>query len=297
MPQQPQAPFISSTEAAKRFNLTNDHIGLLCRKGKVQGTLLGRLWFVSEPSLAAYVQKNAEAQATRRTQLSKQWSAAWMAVFFAVVLFAYSGGYAEAAVPVGAQLSVETVTAPLPEPSPIEKGTAFINHSLANVPQVKPIAAVALAPATARPHAPTLRIVHAKRVVNGVLESPGAAAVATADSGTTQAMLVLANEKLGAINDAMFGIYTYAVLSIWKIAVFEANAIAYVADKTFGEFGRRFVHDVYALGDTQARFYMQSAAALEAGYNDFAETLDAVPAPESSISVANACVLSTFCNF
>ncbi len=39
------------TTLAKRFKYTTDYIGQLCRAGKVQAKLIGRTWYVHEPSL------------------------------------------------------------------------------------------------------------------------------------------------------------------------------------------------------------------------------------------------------
>ncbi len=65
--------YISSTEAAQRYGLTNDHIASLCRRGKVSGNLAGgRLWFVDEPSLKAYLARTREEKAARSKKLSKQ---------------------------------------------------------------------------------------------------------------------------------------------------------------------------------------------------------------------------------
>lgn len=87
MPVEPQKPYISSKEAAKKFGLTNDHIGLLCRRGKINGLLWGRVWYVSEPSLEDYVKKNIALKEERRKALSKQWHAAWTAVFVGLLVF------------------------------------------------------------------------------------------------------------------------------------------------------------------------------------------------------------------
>lgn len=65
--------YIPSTEAASRFGLTNDHIASLCRRGKVEGTLVGgRLWFVDETSLAAYLHRTQEERALRNRRLSEK---------------------------------------------------------------------------------------------------------------------------------------------------------------------------------------------------------------------------------
>ncbi|MES2007222.1 MAG: hypothetical protein V4436_03925, partial [Patescibacteria group bacterium] len=96
MPIEPQAPYISSKEASKKYGLTHDHIGLLCRQGKIQGLLWGRMWFISEPSLVSYIQKNSELKEARKEALSKQWRTAWTAAFIGFSLYACSANYAAA---------------------------------------------------------------------------------------------------------------------------------------------------------------------------------------------------------
>ncbi len=324
MPQEPQAPFISSTEAAKRFNLTNDHIGLLCRKQKVQGTLLGRLWYVSEPSLAAYIQKNAEVQATRRKALSQQLRTMRVVGLLALSLFVYSGGEAKAQVPAGPQLHVEQIIPEpvAPEPTLIEKSVVQIKNSFTSIPPIKPIAAAALAPQVPEvrtgqsfaaavvdgaqgvgetlgaikipnifakhERAHTVHIVHAKEVFYGQDGQPALiAAVAGADSGDSLATLIAINQRLTEANKIMFGIYADSLAWLARAAVFDAEQVAYVADKTFGEFGRQFTHDVYVFGDAQTNFYIQSAAALAVAYNIIADISDAAPTLTASISVAS----------
>src|ERR1700733_12141420 len=44
---------ISSRDASRRYKVTNDYVARLCRKGKLQGVLVGREWFVDEASLAS----------------------------------------------------------------------------------------------------------------------------------------------------------------------------------------------------------------------------------------------------
>ena len=49
--------YISSKEAAVICNYTIDHIGRLCRSGKLQSKRIGRDWFVSEASILEYQKK------------------------------------------------------------------------------------------------------------------------------------------------------------------------------------------------------------------------------------------------
>src|SRR3989344_3444496 len=46
--------YISSRRAGEITRYTNDYIGQLCRAGKVDGKLIGRIRFVDEASLLAY---------------------------------------------------------------------------------------------------------------------------------------------------------------------------------------------------------------------------------------------------
>ncbi|HVV14999.1 MAG TPA: tail fiber domain-containing protein [Candidatus Paceibacterota bacterium] len=64
--------YISAVEAAARFNLTNDHIASLCRKGKIAGTLVGRSRYVSIESLEAYIRSADEERTTRKAALSNK---------------------------------------------------------------------------------------------------------------------------------------------------------------------------------------------------------------------------------
>lgn len=51
--------YISSRRAGKEFHYHADYIGQLVRGGKVAGQKVGRAWYVSEASLAAYLRKEA----------------------------------------------------------------------------------------------------------------------------------------------------------------------------------------------------------------------------------------------
>ena len=112
MPIEPQAPYISTTEAAKRHHVTHDHVGLLCRRGKVQGMLLGRQWYVNEHSLIEYLKKSSEEKELRKQALSKQWRGAWTAAFVGLSLFAMTAQPA-AADYVSTRPHVATVNEPI----------------------------------------------------------------------------------------------------------------------------------------------------------------------------------------
>src|SRR3989338_9382387 len=64
---------IPSTEASKVFGVTNDYITQLCRRGKISGFLIGRLWFVEKKSLKLFLRESQIASAAQRRALSRQW--------------------------------------------------------------------------------------------------------------------------------------------------------------------------------------------------------------------------------
>jgi hypothetical protein len=68
----PEAGFISAIEAAQRYKLSNDHIASLCRKGKVEGVLIGRTRYVREESLSRYLAQVALERQKRHRALSEQ---------------------------------------------------------------------------------------------------------------------------------------------------------------------------------------------------------------------------------
>jgi hypothetical protein len=47
--------FISSSEAAFRYDCSLEYIGRLCRQGKLKGALVGRTWQVDSASLDALI--------------------------------------------------------------------------------------------------------------------------------------------------------------------------------------------------------------------------------------------------
>lgn len=64
---------VPSTEAAKVFDITNDYVTQLCRRGKISGFLIGRLWFVEKKSLKLFLHESKVARAAQRRALSQQW--------------------------------------------------------------------------------------------------------------------------------------------------------------------------------------------------------------------------------
>src|SRR5690242_6326384 len=66
---------LTSVEAAELFGVTNDYITQLCRKGKVEGRLLGRSWVVGEDSLRAYLADSRSRRLVQREYLSRSFKA------------------------------------------------------------------------------------------------------------------------------------------------------------------------------------------------------------------------------
>ncbi|MEK7613016.1 MAG: hypothetical protein AAB449_02635 [Patescibacteria group bacterium] len=64
--------YISSVEASERFGITNDYVTFLCRRSKVEGHLLGRLWFVNASSLGAFLREMQATKNSRKKALSLQ---------------------------------------------------------------------------------------------------------------------------------------------------------------------------------------------------------------------------------
>ena len=50
---------VPSRVAADRLGVSQPHIALLCRQGALEGTKLGRDWFIAEASLKARLQQLA----------------------------------------------------------------------------------------------------------------------------------------------------------------------------------------------------------------------------------------------
>ena len=66
-----ELPLLTSKEAATLFGITNDYVTQLCRRGKVEGRLAGRLWYVEESSLCAYLDLTRSARGSYRKELAK----------------------------------------------------------------------------------------------------------------------------------------------------------------------------------------------------------------------------------
>ena len=67
---------MSSREASARFGVTHDYVAALCRRGKVRGALIGRMWFVDTNSLQDFFARVECEQQERRRTLSQQFRTA-----------------------------------------------------------------------------------------------------------------------------------------------------------------------------------------------------------------------------
>ncbi|MBL8158405.1 hypothetical protein JNK62_02650 [bacterium] len=63
---------VPSRESARRFNITNDYIGRLCKQGKVSGSLISGSWYVNEESLRDFLLKTNREKYERREALREQ---------------------------------------------------------------------------------------------------------------------------------------------------------------------------------------------------------------------------------
>jgi hypothetical protein len=69
---------LSATEAGKAFGITNDYVTTLCRRKKVAGVFIGRIWYVEKVALGRYLEtvraESARKQSERSRELSKQYA-------------------------------------------------------------------------------------------------------------------------------------------------------------------------------------------------------------------------------
>lgn len=64
--------YLPSTQLAGRFSYTTDYLGKLAREGKIDGTKVGRQWYINEASLQKFVAAVTEAKALRSDSLREQ---------------------------------------------------------------------------------------------------------------------------------------------------------------------------------------------------------------------------------
>jgi len=63
--------FISAYDAARTVGVTRDYIGRLCRDGRIVGKRVGKLWYVEENSLNAFLVERGYLREVRKSELSK----------------------------------------------------------------------------------------------------------------------------------------------------------------------------------------------------------------------------------
>jgi hypothetical protein len=290
MPVEPQAPYISSKDAAKKYGLTHDHIGLLCRRGKLSGLLWGRVWYISEPTLVSYIARSNELKEARKQALSKQWHAAWSAaLLLALSLYALAPN----------QAAADVVSVP---------STSFGTQLYLGFEQLGEVVYHLVMPDT---HTKVMRVVYAKDFVEeervaATFEDPfasflsaavvqsGAAIEAVemlelnyappesapilltnanhrpgrdpAKNGDIFAGIQTVNENLYAFNTAMFATYAWSAQELLSVAVFDAQQAAHVWEKTFAAFGVQFVADMHRLGRAQAQTFSRSISVASTAY-------------------------------
>jgi hypothetical protein len=286
MPIEPQPPFITAKQAAKKHGITHDHVGLLCRKGKVTGLLWGRIWYVNEKSLETYLQKNSELKELRRKALSKQWRAAWTAVFLALLLTAVSphrtlaytagdltGSVSQANKAVVSFFNLPEISVPHFSVSREEKLTLSVPIAMS--------ASVALA-----------RV--GKNVVDQLtLWSAPKTTITYARDYEREATEKLArfaalNDIFSRTNAAMFELYARSVRHVLAVAAVDAKIAAGTWDGTFGAFGYASLAAVERVSDIQLGSYNAAAVFLSDRYNAVADQLEAKSILPASISVATA---------
>ena len=64
--------YTSSRDASRKFDLSNDYISRLCRFGKVEGVLIGKVWYVNDESLAAFIAHTVSRRAEYAKSLAEQ---------------------------------------------------------------------------------------------------------------------------------------------------------------------------------------------------------------------------------
>src|SRR5207248_966495 len=81
----------------KRFGYTNDHIATLCRRNKVLGKFVGRLWYIDAQSLISYFEQAEIERQRRYSELSRQLRQRWLALFIFGVAASFAPHGARAA--------------------------------------------------------------------------------------------------------------------------------------------------------------------------------------------------------
>lgn len=261
MPDEPSYPYIPSTEASKRFDLTNDYIGSLCRRGKVRSSLVGRLWYVDEGSLSQYLRQSAEERLERRKLLSRHVRHAW--ALGVLLLCVVVPGRADASVfgyidtglrqygntipAVGISYNTAAVAQAAPEPSsaaprPVASVAAY---TLAALPDAMIDTTSSWLADAGNSLADSYIAAGAYVARTRVPAQNSAAAVQAAPAQPSVALLTLLELPRSS----------YETFSGWIVATGESNADAYIATGAY-------------LADAFAYFDPQPAAVAESGSSD-----------------------------
>jgi hypothetical protein len=64
--------YISASQAASLAEITRDHVGRLCKSGKIIGRKVGRSWYIAENSLQAFIVLHRHAKSLRAMTLAKE---------------------------------------------------------------------------------------------------------------------------------------------------------------------------------------------------------------------------------
>lgn len=64
--------YIKGSKIAKELGYTADYVGQLCRSGQIEGTLVGRSWYVSEKSIRAHKKNRYRSNITKASNSVRQ---------------------------------------------------------------------------------------------------------------------------------------------------------------------------------------------------------------------------------
>ena len=70
MPEESTQSVLPGSALAARFGVTNDYISQLCRANKIEGRLIGRVWYVSEKSLKEYLEGKRQVQEQKNNSMA-----------------------------------------------------------------------------------------------------------------------------------------------------------------------------------------------------------------------------------
>lgn len=282
--------YLSSTDAAERYGLSNDHIASLCRRKKVQGALAGgRLWFVDEESLKAYLAKTQAERETRHRQLSEQirreqaasshasqWRLQGAGASLALLLFI--GGSFSVSLPMAYETFAETpwefMPASVAEASGMLYDKTFMTAAVAyldfvdGVGDVQAQSYLSLADGFAAASKDTL----GEHELAALAVLPEAVAE-TSVSGYADMMVWYANGYLSAVS-GMGNASEYFYDASARVTLAVAEALPIAAEKTLTATAQGLLAAAYAAGDASEHFYGSSAKvslAIADGFGDSGE--------------------------